>query len=933
MNKESSSDGVSFSKRSGFLVLLVVLIVVLAGLFHESFLPNKILYCNDGPLGAISSQSVANTFDTFGSIWSDLNWLGNEGIRRDPSISVLLGFLLTPYGYARYAAPIGLLLLGLSAWFFFRQLRLAPIACVVGGIAAALNSDFFSTAAWGVVAQALCVAANYLALAAVARITDRYPCRSWARVVLAGLAVGMGVMQGWDVGALFSLFVAAFVLYQALFMNESPSGFAQNAGRGVARVVVVALFATILATTTLTSLIGTQITGVVGMAQDEQTREAQWQMKTEWSLPKKEVLQIAVPGVFGYRNSWHMYDDHQPADDQYWGLIGYDGVGQLWRLSGTGLYAGVFVLLLSFWAIAQSLRKGGSPYSTLERRAIWFWTGVLVVTTLLSFGKYLPAFYRLFYNLPYASTIRNPTKFMHLFSWALMIVFAYGLHGLYVAYMQNPVKRAAGFFGQLKSWWKSAAGFEQFWLAGLIFSIGLSAMAWVVYSGKMDQLAAYMQTVGISAEDAPGMAHFSLAAVAWFILFLVLSVVLLVFIFTGQFSGTRAKWGYVLIASLVLVDLTRANAPWIVYWDTTYEYADDPIIKLLANKPYEQRVGMLPGDPKNQYANILYAMYGTSWKQHLFWYYNIECMDIVQEPRVGQDKNDFTAALNTNPYRLWELTGTRYLLSDAGAVNFLNMEPGIQRKELFAGESNTFKQLDLQLGPQKPWFKIARFPDGSPATFTLNTKPGAPEHATHPVDFTTIPTSNGPLAVVEFTPAMPRASLIPSWQVNTNEMETLSALVDPAFNPRQTVMVTDPLPASPGSTANAGTGTVSITDYTPKRITLSADVKSPAVLLMLDRYNPGWEVTVDGKPDHVLRCNYVERGVYLPAGKHEVVFHFKGSYTQFCVSLGASILGLLICGWLAATKDSEPEAPAPISASTAKAEAAAESPKKKSKKA
>ena len=85
----------------------------------------------------------------------------------------------------------------------------------------------------------LCFGANYLALAAIARVTEGSPRRAWVRVVLAGLAAGMGVMQGWDVGALFSLFVAAYVIFQSLFMDEKNPGVVQNLGRGIGRVALV----------------------------------------------------------------------------------------------------------------------------------------------------------------------------------------------------------------------------------------------------------------------------------------------------------------------------------------------------------------------------------------------------------------------------------------------------------------------------------------------------------------------------------------------------------------------------------------------------------------------------------------------------------------------------------------------------------------------
>ena len=542
----------STGKLSGFLILLTILLAIMVALFHRSFVSNQVLFSNDGPLGIISSQSNQTDLNAAGGVWQDLNWLGAEGITPAPNFSMLLIMLLKPLAYAKFAAPIGLLILGFSAWLFFRQLRLAPIACIAGGIAAALNSDFFSTACWGVVAQSLCVASNYLALAALARFNQRSRWGSWLNVALAGLAVGMGVMQGWDVGALFSLVIAGYVLYQAIFIREDreSSGMARKFGLGISRVVVVAAFALFIGTETLTSLVGTQIVGVAGIAQDEATRQARWAAATQWSLPKAEILQAAVPGLFGYRQNWHMYNDHQPTDSQYWGSIGQDLSPDnfIWRLSGTGLYAGVFVLLVSFWALCQSLRKRGSPFEPVQRRAVWFWSAVLVATALLSFGRYLPSVYKLFYALPYVSTIRNPTKFMHVFSWALIIVFAYGMHGLYAAYMKTTVRRTGGISARFKAWWKEASNFEQWWGVGSILAIIASAVAWLIYSGKMEQLKVYVESVGIPAEEAPGVAHFSVMSVGWFVLFLALAVGLLWFASPGSCpdqgrSGRRLDFG------------------------------------------------------------------------------------------------------------------------------------------------------------------------------------------------------------------------------------------------------------------------------------------------------------------------------------------------------------------------------------------------------
>jgi uncharacterized membrane protein YfhO len=51
---------------------------------------------------------------------------------------------------------------------------------------------------------------------------------------------------------------------------------------------------------------------------------------------------------------------------------------------------------------------------------------------------------------------------------------------------------------------------------------------------------------------------------------------------------------------------------------------------------------------------------------------------------------------------------------------------------------------------------------------------------------------------------------------------------------------------------------------------------------------------VDGRPETLLRCNFVMRGVQLPAGRHTVEFRFDPPYHLLYVSLSGIGLGLLL---------------------------------------
>lgn len=66
-------------------------------------------------------------------------------------------------------------------------------------------------------------------------------------------------------------------------------------------------------------------------------------------------------------------------------------------------------------------------------------------------------------------------------------------------------------------------------------------------------------------------------------------------------------------------------------------------------------------------------------------------------------------------------------------------------------------------------------------------------------------------------------------------------------------------------------------------------------------YRHGWKAYIDGKEAPILKTNYVLRGLYIPAGRHEVRFEFKpasyhGSNTA---SIASSALIWILLGWAA----------------------------------
>jgi hypothetical protein len=905
IEKTSSAPGRHWPFAAGLIGILLII------LFFKSFLPGYVHFSNDGPLGQ-QNTSWSQLPYAFTGMWNDMNYIGINAGAFSPSISPLIKWLLGPIGYIKFYAPIALFILGFGAWTFFSQLRLSRTAAVLGALAVMLNSTYFSTACWGVASQQIAVGFDFMALALVVSLRPEMSLWvRWPRIVLAGMAIGVNVMEAADIGAMLSMFMAAIVFYHAFVATEGSA--AVKLFRGASRVGVIAVSAMFIAAFALSSLIGTQIKGVAGTAQDTRTKEQKWDWATQWSFPKRETLTLIMPGIFGYLMN---PNDMDPRESQYWGVSGRDP--SWWRYfesgkqgtphgflrqSGGGCYAGVTAVLIALWAAFQAFRgtvgqrfqpvpqdKQSSPareqgrqdarptniFTPTERKLIWFFVVSVVVSLLLAYGRYAPFFWFV-YQIPYVSTIRNPGKFLHIFTFALTVLTAFGIHGLCRGYMETTLTNVNGLSARLKGWWNKASAFDKRWTIGCLIAIGVSIAGWLVYAGSKSSVIAYLQENGFDEEMAPRIAGYSIAQIGWYLLFLVLGVGMITLILSGAFAGRRAKLGGILLGVLLVADLVQVDRHWIKFVDYKEKYATNAIIEFLRNKPYEHRVAILPFGVPPEFQRgleLINNMYGIEWAQHHFQYFNIQSLDVVQMPRMPADLETFetgisNAAGNPGAYQLrrWELTNTRYLI---GLTGFLDV-------------------LNSQLDSAKHRFRIAQ-------TFDINLKPGVEQFHRRLEELTAIlnPQGKGQFAIFEFTGALPRAKVYSHWQISTNDEATLAQIGSTNFDAWQTVFVAEPIPSATTST-NSPDSSAEFVSYSPKNIKLKVKSAAPSVLLLNDKYDPNWRVLVDDKEAPLLRCNYIMRGVYLPTpGEHMVEFQFKPDVRTLYVSVAAIGIGLAL---------------------------------------
>jgi hypothetical protein len=935
MNGDSS---VRLPKTGGgrWLLLLLLLGGTLAVVCHEGFRPYEVLWANDTALGAMSA-SAARLPGTFTGFWGDFWWIGGATPSSSPSLSTLLAAVVSPAIYLKVYAPLTMLFFGFCTWFFFRQLRFSALASVIAGLAAGLNMHFFSNGCWGLGTWTVSCGMVFVALGILVSPRIR---SLWIKGVLTGLSVGMVVMEGFDVGAILSVYIGFFLAF--LFLSTEAkvvTGIARTVGVGA----LVVFFALFISASALYTLVGTQINGTqTAESSRNQDNLKNWNFAVQWSIPKLETLRVIVPGIFGYRLADYTTSTNKAGI--YWGKVGEDPVigelessdpktrsaaaallnmppdirrvmesgevktremiidqvktsGITLRHTGNGEYAGVLVCLLALFGLASAARKAGSPFSTGERRLVWFWGGAAVFSLFAAWGQH-GFVYRLIYHLPLFANIRSPMKFMHPLNISLIILCGFGLEALHRHYLQRPANGAGDLFRNRLVWWKVAPAFEKFWATGMAAVLVFAVAGYFILRASKAALISRLQHDGFDSIVSPQMAGFCIGEVALFILFLALSSAAILSILTVTWAGKKAVWAWVFLSAIMICDLSRADLPWVRYYNYQEKYSANPVVDVLRNKPWEHRVVSRFSPVQTSYdiaPDINWARLCHWWLENDYPYNDIQSLEIDQAPRLPvldgnyigsctpRSENDLspaalqwisTHARENNPFwnwvvqsgpaaRLWRLTNTRYIYADARLTDVLNQ---------FAEPPNSFRTMMRTDMVGKPG--VQRVEDFGDVTVQTD--------------------AQGPMALIEFTGALPRTKLYAHWQM-LDDPATLQTLTSREFDPNKTVLVSQdtPVPQQPGST-ESDAGTAEITQYQAKDLLVQTNAKTSAILLLNDRTGDNWTVSVDHKPAQLLRCNYIMRGVLVPPGIHTIEFRFQPPLRFLYVSIAAVALGILL---------------------------------------
>lgn len=151
-----------------------------------------------------------------------------------------------------------------------------------------------------------------------------------------------------------------------------------------------------------------------------------------------------------------------------------------------------------------------------------------------------------------------------------------------------------------------------------------------------------------------------------------------------------------------------------------------------------------------------------------------------------------------------------------------------------------------------------------------------------------------PILLLGVPGALPRAYAVGTTRAADGE-RARETLTDPRFDPeREAVLPDTTLDAGPGFR-----GQSRVVALRPDFVRVEAELNEPGLVVLVDAYDPGWKVTVDGRPAPLLRANVAFRGVKVPAGRHVIEQVYRPWTVLFGlgISAAAALAGAALCLW------------------------------------
>jgi hypothetical protein len=457
-----------------------------------------------------------------------------------------------------------------------------------------------------------------------------------------------------------------------------------------------------------------------------------------------------------------------------------------------------------------------------SRRWLMFWGGVAALGLLLALGRHSLLYHALFSWVPPFRPFRYPEKFYFLTALALPVLAAHGLDRWLERCPQTPEQREArGYRGW--TWGLLAVG----------IGYGAAAFTLLAMGGALSRACAgWLQDALLCSEAHVAQQLYARQSVVIVLLLALLAAV------TGLYrrGWLRPVPGAALVLAVAAVDLLAAHR------------SVNPSV---------------PGDVYTQppwVATVLDGLGDEAGEYRFRGSPHIAAMGSIVTVRGAWEL--------TNMYLDYQTMGP-----NVGQMFGHAMQDGLQGVELeTVALSNEAAMRAWGEDPIR-FLRAMNVRYYADATVEADALPALRLIAVHP---------ELPIRVFEVPDPLPRAYLVPAYEVVDGPQEALRRVLARRFPLGRRVV----LEREPGLRPDAGaTGEIIERSYGSNRVSLRVRTDGPMLLVLNDRYYPGWRASLRDHGVPLLRANGVFRAVSVPTGESEIVFRF-------------SPLSLHIGGWI-----------------------------------
>jgi membrane protein YfhO len=130
------------------------------------------------------------------------------------------------------------------------------------------------------------------------------------------------------------------------------------------------------------------------------------------------------------------------------------------------------------------------------------------------------------------------------------------------------------------------------------------------------------------------------------------------------------------------------------------------------------------------------------------------------------------------------------------------------------------------------------------------------------------------LQLYDYNPGARRTYVVPDALIGPDIKWQIEGLFQPRFDPSRGALVSERPPGPSGTAGPPVTPSATFLEDGLNRVVIRAGLAADGYLVLLDTYNPDWEVDVDGAAAPLMRANALFRAVHLASGSHVVTFTY-----------------------------------------------------------